>query len=154
MGPDIGWDSRLHSRTTTIPMHSETRTKVLNACLILTSLIGYLEWGGDKRTFLFQAEADVIGNLVSDPVSAIHPLTLIPLVGQLMLLVTLFQKRPGRKLTFIGLACLSMLLLFMFFIGLFALKFKIVFSTVPFIIAGVLTVRNQRKAVPASSKTT
>lgn len=135
-------------------MHSETRTKVLNACLILTSLVGYLEWGGDKRTFLFQAEADVIGNLVSDPLSAIHPLTLIPLVGQLMLLVTLFQKRPGRKLTFIGLACLSMLLLFMFFIGLFALKFKIVFSTVPFITAGVLTVRNQRKAVPASSKTT
>src|SRR5690606_119379 len=92
------------------------RTKVLNACLILTSLVGYLEWGGDKSTFLFQAEAEVISQLFSDPLSAIHPLTLIPLVGQLMLFVTLFQKRPGRKLTFIGLACLSMLLLFMFFI--------------------------------------
>lgn len=119
--------------------------KVLNACLILTSLFGYLEWGVDSRMFLFQGEIEVLTKLYQDPLAAAHPFTLLPLFGQLILLITLFQKTPGKILTFLGLGCLSVLLLFMFLIGLISLNYKILLSTVPFIVTGILTIIEMRK---------
>jgi hypothetical protein len=77
--------------------------KIINSLLLLTSLLGYLEWGKDNKAFLFQAEAEVIGKLFADPVSAFHPLVLLPLAGQLALLVTIFQKQPSRILTIFGI---------------------------------------------------
>ncbi len=121
------------------------KKRVLNGCLILTSLLGYLEWGGDNRMFLFQAEIEVLTKLFQDPLSAAHPFTLLPLFGQLILLFTLFQKIPGRLLTFIGIGCLSVLLLFMFLIGVISFNYKILLSTVPFIITAILTMIEIRK---------
>ena len=34
--------------------------KILNFSLVLTSLIGYLEWGSGSKTFLFQGEMEII----------------------------------------------------------------------------------------------
>ena len=121
------------------------KKRVLNGCLILTSLLGYLEWGVDNRMFLFQAEIEVLTKLFQDPLSAAHPFTLLPLFGQLILLFTLFQKIPGRLLTFIGIGCLSVLLLFMFLIGVISFNYKILLSTVPFIITAILTMIEIRK---------
>jgi hypothetical protein len=121
------------------------KKKVLNGCLILTSLLGYLEWGVDNRMFLFQAEIEVLTKLFKDPLSAAHPFTLLPLFGQLILLFTLFQKIPGRLLTFIGLGCLSVLLLFMFLIGVISINYKILLSTVPFVVTAILTMIEIRK---------
>ncbi len=121
------------------------KRKILNGLLILTSLIGYLEWGTDQRMFLFQGEWEVLGKLISDPVSAAHPFTLLPLIGQILLLITLFQKVPGKWLTFIGLGCLSLLLVFMFLIGLLSLNFKILLSTIPFVVTGIFVIIEARK---------
>ena len=121
------------------------KRRILNALLILTSLIGYLEWGTYQRMFLFQGEWEVLGKLISDPVSAAHPFTLLPLIGQILLLITLFQKEPGRLLTFIGLGCLSLLLVFMFLIGLLSLNCKILLSTIPFVVTGILVILEARR---------
>ena len=121
------------------------KKKVLNGCLILTSLLGYLEWGVDNRMFLFQAEIEVLTKLFKDPLSAAHPFTLLPLFGQLILLFTLFQKIPGRLLTFIGIGCLTVLLLFMFLIGVISFNYKILLSTVPFVVTAILTMIEIRK---------
>ncbi len=116
------------------------KRKILNGLAVLTSLVGYLEWGGGNSSFLFQAEWEVLGKFVSDPVAAAHPFTLLPLLGQVLLLITLFQREPSRWLTYIGIACLSLLLVFMFLIGLLSLNFKILLSTIPFIVAAVLAI--------------
>lgn len=108
----------------------------------MTSLMGYLEWGGGNHIYLFQGEAEIITKLFSNPTSVLHPFTVFPLISQLLLLITLFQKIPNRKLTYIGIIGLSLLLGFMFIIGLMTLNCKIIFSTVPFIIVVVLTLRN------------
>jgi hypothetical protein len=63
--------------------------KVFNALLVLTSLFGYLEWGGENQIFLFQAEMELIRKLAIDPMAAAHPFTLVPLLGQMLLLITL-----------------------------------------------------------------
>ena len=121
------------------------KKKILNGCLILTSLIGFLEWGGGNKMFLFQGEIEVLTKLYQDPLAAAHPFTLLPLFGQLILLYTLFQKTPGRLLTVIGLGSLSVLLLFMFLIGLISFNYKILVSTIPFLITAILTILEVRK---------
>lgn len=119
--------------------------KILNALLILTSLIGYLEWSGDSSSFLFQAEAEIFSKLFSDPQSVLHPFTVIPFIGQLVLAVTLLQKKPGKVLTYTGILALGFLMVFLFVIGWISMNYKIIGSTVPFLVVAVLTVIHLRK---------
>ncbi|MBS1765002.1 MAG: hypothetical protein JSS90_08565 [Bacteroidetes bacterium] len=116
--------------------------KVLNLLLILTSLIGYLQWSGNNSAFLFEAEYEVINKLFSASKSVIHPFTVIPLLGQLLLFITLFQKRPGKILTYTGIACLGLLLGLMFIIGLMEMNLKILISTLPFLSTAGITLKN------------
>jgi hypothetical protein len=113
--------------------------KFLNAALILTSVIAYLEWGQHNSTFLLTAEADIIKKLFTSPSTVLHPFTLIPLTGQLLLLATLFQKQPRKTLTYIGMCSIGLLLLFIFIIGIISLNVKIAASALPFIITAILT---------------
>lgn len=126
-------------------MESITKGKILNALLILTSLAGYLEWGKDNHVFLFQAEAEIITKLFTDPASVIHPFTLLPMFGQILLLITLSQKSPGKLLTFGGMACIGLLLVLMFTIGVMDWNIKILISTLPFLITAVLAIRHHRR---------
>ena len=115
--------------------------KLLNLGIIISSLFGYLEWGTDQSMFLFEAELDILTKLFTDPLSIIHPFTVLPLLGQILLIITLFQQKPSKKLSFIGLACISLLLLMICFVGIISSNFKIVGSTIPFIILGILAIR-------------
>ena len=126
------------------------KTKILNVFLILTSLLGYLEWGKDNKSFLFQAEAEIIAKLFTDPTSVIHPFTMLPLIGQLILLVTLFQKNPNRLLTFVGIAGIGILLALMFLIGLISLNLYIALSAAPFLVTAFLTVKHHRQIMQRS----
>lgn len=121
------------------------KSKLLNMALVLASFMGYLEWGTDRKMLLIQGEAEIIARLFSDPGSVLHPFILLPLLGQLLLLATFFQRRPGKVLTYSGLACLSILLLFMFFIGLLGLNYKILISTIPFLVIAFFVIRDQRQ---------
>jgi len=121
------------------------RQKILNGLAILTSLFGYLEWGSGQSMFLFQGEWEVLRRLFSEPLSVLHPFTLVPLLGQVLLIVTLFQKEPSRWLTYIGLACLAVLLLMMVLVGVLGSNFKILLSTLPFLLTAVLAIREARK---------
>ncbi len=121
------------------------KSKILNSLLLITSLFGYLEWGGNKHSFLFQAEAEVFSKLFSNPASVLHPFTVLPMVGQLMLVATLLQKTPGKTLTYISIGSLGVLLGFMFVIGLLSLNYKITISTIPFIVVSIIAIRHYRK---------
>lgn len=121
------------------------KSKILNLLLIVTSLFGYLEWGGNNSILLFQAEADIISKLFTDPTSVIHPFILLPLFGQILLLVSVFQNKPSHLLTYIGISCLAILLGFMFVIGILGLNYKIIFSTLPFLVVAVTAIFHYRK---------
>ncbi len=121
------------------------KAKILNLLLIITSLFGYLEWSGNNSSFLFQSEYDVLTKFFTEPKTVVHPFTIIPLVGQILLLITLFQKKPSKMLTYIGIACLGLLLGFIFFIGITSLNFKILISTLPFLATAIYTIFYLRK---------
>ena len=119
--------------------------KYFNFLLILTSLVGYLEWGLDSKLLLFQIEGEIISKIFKDPVSVIHPFTTLPLIGQLMLFITLFQKKPNKILTFIGIGGLGILLGLIFVIGILNFNIKMLLSAVPFLLIAFMSVRDQRK---------
>ncbi len=106
--------------------------KLLNFLIMLTSLFGYLEWGTQSRSFLYEAEWELLQKLFTDPLAAAHPLTLLPLLGQLVLLITLFQSKPDKRLTYVGIICLGLLLGMITFIGFLRVEVKMLASTLPF----------------------
>lgn len=119
--------------------------RLLNLGLIFSTLIGYLEWGTDSRMFLIEMEQEVLLKLFSDPSSVLHPLVLLPLFGQVLLAFTLFQKKPGKLITFIAIGCLATLFLVMFLVGCISLNFSILLSTLPFLLMAMLSIWYYRK---------
>jgi len=120
------------------------KSKVLNFLLIFSSLFGYLEWSGNKHLFLFEAEAEIFSKLFTNPVSVLHPFTVLPIVGQILLVITLFQKTPNKTLTYISVAGLGLLLGFIFIVGLMSINFKIIISTIPFIVLAIFVIRHHK----------
>lgn len=121
------------------------KAKILNALLIISSLFGYLEWGQNNHTFLFQAESDIFVKLFTEPESIIHPFTVLPLLGQILLLITLFQKTPGKWMTFAGMGGIAVLLVLMFLAGILGTNVKIILSTLPFLTTAFVVIRFHRK---------
>ena len=121
------------------------KAKLLNTLLLLTSFIGYLEWGKDQNVFLAVAEWDILKKIVSTPQSVVHPLIIIPMISQLLLLLTLFQKNTSKVLTYIAIIGLGLLFAFITLAGLLSLNVKIVGSTLPFLIIVIVTIKYYRK---------
>ena len=105
--------------------------------ILVASLFGYLEWGGGGQSFLFQAEAVVLGKLVTDPMAVAHPFVLVPLAGQLLLAIALFQREPSRKLIYAAIGMLSLLLLLVFLIGFLKTHLGMILSALPFLALSV-----------------
>lgn len=121
------------------------KSKTLNFLLIIFSLFGYLEWSGNNHLFLFEAEIEIFSKLFTSPISVLHPFIILPVISQFLLLFTLFQNKPSKKLTYISIFCLGILLGFMLIIGIISLKYKIALSTIPFIVVSIVTMLHHRK---------
>jgi len=119
--------------------------KLLNLSLLITSLIGYLEWP-NNHGFLFQIEYQLLSGTVGTD-GILHPFVMLPLIGQLLLVISLFQKTPSRFLTLLGMTCLSLIMLFLFLIGCMSLNYKITLASLPFIITGIFVNRANKKHV-------
>ena len=130
------------------------KSKLLNALLIISSLFGYLEWGKGQKTFLFQIEAELFSKIFKDPLSVIHPFVILPLLGQILLIITLFQKSPGKILTYVGIGGLGILMALVFLVGCLNFNLKILSSAVPFMILGYFTIRYQMKRAMGKSSYT
>jgi hypothetical protein len=104
-----------------------------------------LEWSGNHHIFLFEAEIEIFSKLFTSPKSVIHPIIVLPLMAQFLLLFTLLQKTPSKKLTYIGVFGLSLLLYFILLIGLISINYKIVISTIPFVFLSIITILHHRK---------
>lgn len=122
------------------------KLKILNLLLIITSLIGYLEWAGNNHVFLFQVEFEIIYKFFKNPTIIIHPFILFPLIGQILLFITLFQKSASKILTYISIVGIGLLLGFIFISGIISLNFKIIISTIPFLIVAIFTIRSFNKS--------
>lgn len=122
--------------------------KLLNLLLMISFHFGYLEWGQKNSMFIFQVEKDIFSKAVSDWKGIIHPFIIIPFAGIILLAITLFQSVPSRELTIAGLSCLSLLMLFIFLIGILGLNYKILLSSIPFLVIATLILINLKNKRP------
>jgi hypothetical protein len=84
-------------------------------------------------------EYEILAKLFSNPLSVLHPFTTIPLIGQVLLLISLLQKQPNNLLMKLGISSLLFLIGFIFIVGLLSLQLTIIISTVPFISLAILS---------------
>lgn len=117
------------------------KSKILNLGLILTSLAGYMEWGGGNRMSLFQVETEILQKIFTDFSSIAHPLVLLPLIGQTFLIFTLFQKTPSKVFTFLGVAGVGSLLATMLGVGIIISNLNMIISTLPFFLTSWITLQ-------------
>lgn len=117
-----------------------TKTKWIHLGLVVSFLIGYMEWGKDQKMFIFQAFADIIEKGLADPITFLHPFILFPLVGFVGILYSLFQNKPNKTLTLISIGGMALIMLFIFFIGVFTGNVKMILFNLPFMVFMVLEV--------------
>ena len=115
--------------------------KVLIFLLIISSLFGYLSWGTDNHAYLWEVERDIIQKLFSEPESVAHPFILIPLLGQLLLLIALFQNKPNPKLIYTAIGCIGLLFVFILIAGILSTHISIIGSTLPFLAISMYTIK-------------
>jgi hypothetical protein len=125
--------------------------KILNIILLATSLIGYIEWPVDHHIFTFQLEADLLWKQ-EHRAAFFHPLILIPFIGQILLVFTLFQKKPSSLLTYIAIACLSSIMLLLLLIGMLKLNFQMIICAMPFVAVSIFSIVYLRKQKVSSEK--
>ena len=121
------------------------KIKILILLIILSSFFGYLEWGKDSKMFLIEGEIDIISKLFSNPGSVLHPFIILPLFGQALLIITLFQTKSGKTLSLLGMSFIALLILLITFISVISLNYKMFLSTIPFIILSVMRVLLYKK---------
>ena len=126
-------------------MNTLSKIKILNVILIVLSLFGYLEWGGNNKQYLFDIEYEVVSKLLTNPIEALHPLVILPLLGQMMLAYTLYQSEPSKQLTYIGIALIGILMIFILIAGFTSMNYKIILSVLPFTLTSVYTILQLRK---------
>ena len=123
--------------------------KLLPLLILLASLIGYLEWGGGNSGYLFSLESDLIRKGMNSS-ELLHPFILLPLCGQLCLLISLFY--PKRTLVIMGIVLLSVIMLMILLVGILSMNFKIILSALPFLVLSVYYIISSRKAAKTQLK--
>ena len=114
--------------------------RILIVLLILSFQFCYLRWGGGHSAFIFQMEYELLFSGKTSAGSFIHPAILLPLSGQILLLVSLFQSSPQRWRTLTGVALTSLLVLLMLLAGVLAKDGKMVTSCLPFTLMALVYV--------------
>ena len=119
------------------------RMRIFLLGLILSSFLGYLEWGTDQRMLLGQIEWEILSKLFRDPVSVLHPFIVLPLAGQILLIIAVFK--PVKWLIITGISGIGLLMLLLFFIGLLGANWRVILGSLPFLFLATLTLIHWRK---------
>ena len=118
--------------------------KIIIPLLLITFLFGYLEWA-DQSAFIFQIEYDFFFGDIDAMNSFSHPMILMPFLGQILLLVALFLRRPNRYVSLIGMLLLCPLMLLIFVAGILGGNIRMIGSTLPFLAAAITFVYAHRR---------
>jgi hypothetical protein len=111
--------------------------RLINGAIVLGSLLPYLEWGGGNAALLGQMEYTLLFGGETSPETFLHPMVALPLAGQLLVLIPVFQHTPSRRMTTIGVMLLSLLIGLVIIGGVLTMNGRSLLSTVPFVTAVV-----------------
>jgi hypothetical protein len=122
-----------------------TKLKLLIFLLLLAVLVVYLQWGKDQSAFVYEMEYQILAGKTETKEVFMHPMVALPFIGQLILLIALFQKTPSRKLLIAAIILMGILVAIVLLAGVLSKNLRIVGSTLPFITIAILVVKAGRK---------
>lgn len=107
--------------------------RFVNLGLLVTFLFCYLEWPPNNSMFVFQGEYEVFTNTKNWVSNFTHPLILLGLLAQLILIYAIINPKIKTKLNHLGVAVLTPIVLLFFMVGWLSFNFKTIGSTLPFL---------------------
>lgn len=125
--------------------------RLANIGILVSSLFGYMEWGKDQHSFLFEIEYELLFGQKNLLETITHPIVLASLSGQLLVFYCAITTNSSKKLNLLGLFLLGGLLLFILLAGILSANLKMIGSTLPFLIFAILLIVAIKKERPKTS---
>jgi len=107
--------------------------QLINLALVLAFSFCYLEWPPNNSMFIVQAEYEIFTNTKNMVSNFTHPIILAGLIAQLLLFYSAIKKDANKKLNNIGVLLLCPVVVLFLLVGILAVNYKIIVSTLPFL---------------------
>jgi hypothetical protein len=91
-------------------------------------------------------KSSFLKNILTEPLALLHPLILLPLAAQIILIVLLFKKQE-KILTYLSIGGIGLLMIMILVAGMLSKNMKMVISTLPFVLVALITLRDMRKKI-------
>lgn len=102
--------------------------------IFATFQLCYLEWAGNNSMFVAEIQYTIFTNYKNYFDNFLHPIILLGLIAQSVIVVSIFIDKFYKKWFTWALTTLTLLVIFLFIIGLLSTNLKIIFSSIPFLI--------------------
>lgn len=119
--------------------------RYLNFLLFLSFQICYLEWPPHNSIFVFQAIFELFSKTENLVDNFTHPIILLGLITQLLLLLGALNPKMNKKINAIGILLLSLLVLLLLLISILSLNLKMFIATLPYLSITVYFFWNYKK---------
>lgn len=119
--------------------------RLLNFLLFLSFQICYLEWPPHNSIFVFQAIFEIFSKTENLVDNFTHPIILLGLLTQLLLLLGALNPIMNKKINAIGILLLSLLVLLFLLISILSLNLKMFLATLPYLSIMVYFFWNYKK---------
>lgn len=106
--------------------------RFINAGLLLTFSLGYMEWGQGYSAYIFEVIVKLFSNWHDLLQSLVNPLILAGLAGHILLIWCVFQEKPNRKLNIAGILILAPVIVLVLLAGALSGNWKMILSALPF----------------------
>ena len=113
-------------------------------CLFVSFLFCYLEWA-DQSAFVYEVAYLLLFEKSEKASSFAHPLVLLPFLGQVLVLISLFMPKPKKWVVLTGMGMMGLLVLMLVLVGVLGKNWKIALATVPFLLSAVWCVKGFRR---------
>lgn len=106
--------------------------QLINIGLFLTFQFCYLEWP-NNNSFIFQAEYEILTKTEHLIQNLMHPIILIAIISQILILLSATFKSFNPKWNFLGIIALTPIVLLFLLVGILSLNVMIILSTIPYL---------------------
>ncbi len=124
--------------------------RLLNLGLLIAFQFCYLEWPNHSM-YVFEAEKEIFTKTENWISNFTHPIILLGLATQMILLFGALLPKINRKLNTLAVLLLGFLVLFFAIVGILSSNFKIIFSTLPFLVLAVIYFVKAKKKISIST---
>lgn len=121
------------------------RNRIFAALCLVSTFLVYFEWGGGNRAFLWEMELDLFQKSREDIAAFGHPLIILPLIAQILLIVIIALPTARRSLPITAVSLFGILAFIVLLGGVGSSNYKIIGFSLPFIVISSLWLFGSKK---------